>query len=97
MIILIIQIWAHGPSYQSVVDSIKSNPNPQIKNFITPTKTFSFLVDSFGHHLSQQEQIQRMAEFTFLFSGKEKADLKHPDVQLVIFEVCHLMISFMIL
>lgn len=79
------QIWTHGPSYESIIQTLKSTPHSKIHQYINPSKTFSFLVDTFGHHLTQKQQIDRMGNFTFLFSGKERADLKNPDVQLVLF------------
>ncbi|XP_053993478.1 tRNA (guanine(10)-N2)-methyltransferase homolog isoform X3 [Hylaeus volcanicus] len=78
-------LWAKAPSY----DTIQSNfrvPLSMIQEWINPKKSFSFLIKSFGHCLSETEKIQRMSHFSFLFTSDIKANIKNPDTKLVIFE-----------
>jgi hypothetical protein len=79
-------LWAKAPSYETIESHIIVTPS-MIRECINPEKSFSFLIKSFGHCLSEQEKIQRMSHFSFLFTPDIKANIKNPDTQLVIFEV----------
>lgn len=82
-----------GPSHDDVARQLTPAPC-FVKKHINPANTFSFIVNAFGHHLTQSEQIARMAHFSFLFTPDIKANLRDADVRLIIFEVSLVLLHF---
>ncbi|KAL7065885.1 putative tRNA guanosine-2'-O-methyltransferase TRM11 [Cryptosporidium serpentis] len=83
-----IEVWSSGSNYNSVKNNLEF---PEIKNnyinkYLNESLEFSWYVRAIGKKLSRQEQVDRMNFFRFLFTGKEKVNLKNPSIVLVIFE-----------
>lgn len=85
----VVRVWFDCGSVEEVQREARANPPASLRPLIAPpNKTFSFIIDAYNKKISAEESEARRTEMTFLFTGKEIANLKSPDEVLWMWEVC---------